>query len=255
MRLVTVGTGTAAPHPRRVQSGALVEGDRVKVLVDCGAGVVFRMAQLGLRWDQITHVALTHFHADHTTDLANLLYAWRYGLSQPRSDPVQIIGPAGLAARLTGMVDAFGAGLLDPPPAITAVELAAGEEWMLGDELLLTSRKVPHTDESVAYSLSGQGRRVVITGDTGFDADLGAWANGCGILLCECSLPDSLSLPLHLTPRQCGAIAATARPGLLALTHFYPPVEREAIASQIAESFGGRIALCEDGWSMPIEAT
>ena len=65
MKLTTIGTGTAAPSPARVQSATLLEDDAVRVLVDCGAGAVFRMAQLGIDWRTITHLALTHFHADH----------------------------------------------------------------------------------------------------------------------------------------------------------------------------------------------
>ena len=129
-----------------------------------------------------------------------------------------------------------------------------GAERQLGPGVVLTSRKVPHNEESVAYSVSGHGRRVVVTGDTSFDAGLGAWAAECDVLLCECSLPDALALPTHLTPRQCGALAASARPRLLALTHFYPPVEREDILAQVAESFSGPVALCEDGWSYSSEA-
>ena len=65
MRLTTIGSGTAAPHPRRAQSGALIEVGTVRLLVDCGSAVVTRMAELGIRWQDITHVANTHFHADH----------------------------------------------------------------------------------------------------------------------------------------------------------------------------------------------
>lgn len=253
MRLVTVGTGTAAPHPRRVQSGALLEAGAIRLLVDCGSGVVWRMASLGEIWSTLTHVALTHFHADHTSDLATLIYAWRYGQLPPRSEPVEIVGPVGTRALLEAMMAVFGAGLLDAPPVITIRELAAGESVELGDGAWLRSTKVPHTDESMAYSVERSGYRVVFTGDTGFDPALGAWAEGCDVLVCECSLPDSMALPLHLTPRQSGQLAALARPGLLALTHFYPPVEGEDIAARVAESFGGRVVLCEDGWSYSLE--
>ena len=254
MRLTTIGTGTAAPHPRRVQSGTLVESGDVRLLIDCGSGVVFRMAEFGLGWESVTDVALTHFHADHTSDLANLVYAWRYGLLPPRSAPARLIGPAGLAERLAAMIAVFGVSLLESPPPLTVVELDAGEELPLSEGVLLAARKVPHTEESVAYSVSGSGRRVVVTGDTGFDDELGAWAEGCDVLLAECSLPDSLALPTHLTPRQCGRLAERARPGLLALTHFYPPVEQEDISAQVAEAFDGPVALCHDGWMQQLEA-
>lgn len=254
MRLVTIGTGTAAPHPRRVQSGLLVETAEVRLLVDCGSGVVFRAAQLGLPWQRLTHVALTHFHADHTNDLANLIFAWRYGQLPPREAPVEIIGPPGLQGRVEAMVAAFGANLLEAPPAISLVELEPGGLRELADGVVLSSRPVPHTVESVAYSVSARGRRVVVTGDTGFDPELGAWAEGCDVLVCECSLPDTMAMAMHLTPRQCGALAAVARPRLLALTHFYPPVELVDINAEVAESFSGPAVCCEDGWSHHLEA-
>lgn len=253
MRITTIGTGTAAPHARRAQSGTLIEVGRVRLLIDCGSAVVLRMAELGLAWQQITHVANTHFHADHTTDIATLIYGWRYGQLPPRAEPVELIGPPGFEALLGTFRAAFGEELLVPPPPISVVELAPGDSHPLGDDVVLESLKVPHTAESVAYSVSGRGRRVVVSGDTGFDPALAVWAEGCDVLVCECSLPDTLALPTHLTPRQCGAIAAIARPKQLVLTHFYPPVEAEDIADQVAEHFGGPLVCSHDGWSIELE--
>jgi ribonuclease BN (tRNA processing enzyme) len=249
MRLTTIGTGTAAPHPRRAQSGTLIEAGDVRLLVDCGSAVVSRMAELGIAWQAITHVATTHFHADHTTDLANLVYAWRYGQLPSRAAPAHLIGPIGFGRILDAMKVVFGEDLLNHPFPISVTELPPGEPMGLAENVVLEAFKVPHTEESVAYSVSGRGRRVVVTGDTGFEPALGTWAEGCDILVCECSLPDTMALPLHLTPRQCGALAAIARPKQLVLTHFYPPVEAEDIAGQVAEQFGGRVVMAHDGWS------
>lgn len=255
MRLTTIGTGTAAPSPARVQSGTLIEAGSVRLLVDCGGGVVFRLAQLGIDWLSITHVALTHFHADHTTDVANLIYAWRYGALPPRQAPVEIIGPVGTAELLVHLAASFGSGLLDAPPPIAIREVASGEQLDLGGMVQLEAQKVPHTAESVAYSVSTFGRRIVVSGDTGFDPSLAEWAEGCDAFVLECSLPDELALPTHLTPRQCGMLAAIARPRLLALTHFYPPVETTDVPAQVGEQFGGRVVLTSDGWMNEIEET
>ncbi len=253
MRLTTIGSGTAAPHARRAQSGTLVEVGTVRLLLDCGSAVVTRMAELGLDWPGITHVAITHFHADHISDLPTLIYGWRYGLLPSRSAPAELIGPAGFSRVLDAMKAVYGQDLLEPGrPPITVTELAPGTGHPLGDGVILTPFKVPHTVESVAYSVSGHGRRVVVTGDTGFDESLAAWAEGCDVLLCECSLPDALALPTHLTPRQCGALAAIARPKRLVLTHFYPPVEAEDIRSQVAEQFAGPVTCCHDGWTLDL---
>ncbi len=57
----------------------------------------------------------------------------------------------------------------------------------------------------------------------------------------------------HLTPRQCGALGGAARPGMLALTHFYPPVEAVDIRREVSEQFDGTVALATDGWTLELE--
>ncbi len=254
MRLTTVGTGTAAPSATRVGAGHLVQAGNVVLLLDCGSGVVHRLASLHLGWMSITHVALTHFHADHIADLAPLIFAWRYGDLPPRVAPVEIIGPPGTAALLERMAAAFGAWVLAPGYPLTVRELAPDDAIELGDGVRVEARKVPHTDESVAYSVEHAGRRVVYTGDTGYDEGLASWAAGCDVLLAECSLPADMALPQHLTPEQCGTLAARALPRLLALTHFYPPVERVDIRAGVAAHFAGAVALATDGWSIELAA-
>lgn len=248
MRLTTVGTGTAAPSATRVGAGHLVQAGDVVLLLDCGSGVVHRLASLNLHWMGITHVALTHFHADHFADLAPLIFAWRYGDLPPRSAPVEIIGPPGTAALLERLAAAFGAWVLAPGYPLTVRELAPDDIVELADGVRLGARKVPHTDESTAYSVEHAGRRLVYTGDTGYDEGFATWAFGCDVLLSECSLPADMALPQHLTPEQCGMLAAGALPRLLALTHFYPPVERIDIRAAVAPHFSGAVALATDGW-------
>ena len=253
MRLTTVGTGTAAPWPGRAQSGHLIETGSVRLLIDCGSGIATRLADIGIRWQDITHLAITHFHADHIVDIPTLLYAWRYGQLPPRSAGLDIIGPVGTVQLLARFAAIFGDGLLSLGFPISVREMAPGDAISLGDDALLRCTKVPHTEESMAYSVEARGRRIVFTGDTGPDEALGQWAKGCDVLLAECSLPESMALATHLTPSQCGALGASARPGVLALTHFYPPVEAVDIRGEVGERFDGRVVLATDGWSLDLE--
>lgn len=252
MRLTTLGTGAAAPDPHRVNAGHLVEAGDVRLLLDCGSGVVHRMAGLGANWSGITHVALTHFDADHVSDVATLFVAWRYGQLPPRSEPVTVIGPPGTRALMTRLGIALWPKLLAPGYPVYVVELAPGARLVFGD-VTLASHKVPHTDESVAYSVTQGPRRLVYTGDTAADVALGEWAAGCDVLLAECSLPAAMAVPSHLTPEQVGDLAAAAMPTLLVLTHFYPPVERVDVAAIVGERFAGDVALAHDGWSIDLD--
>ena len=252
MRLTTIGTGTAAPSAARVCAGHLVETGNIRLLMDCGSGVVHRMAALGIDWMGITHLALTHFHADHISDVAPLIFAWRHGALPARAAPIEVLGPAGTDALLSALAAAFGDWVREPGYPVMVRELEPGASYDLGGATL-TTRRVPHQPESNAYSIERGERRIVYTGDTGFDPSLADWASGCDVLLTECSLPADMAMDAHLTPEQCGALAERAAPSLLALTHFYPPVERVDIRALVAERFTGPLVLATDGWSTEIE--
>jgi ribonuclease BN (tRNA processing enzyme) len=253
MRLTTIGTGTASPSPSRVNAGHLVEAGAVRLLIDCGSGVVHRMAALGVDWFGITHLALTHFHPDHTLDLTTLFYAWRYGTLPARTAPLGVFGPPGTAALFARFAELYGPTLTAPPWPLEITEIPFGGSAELGSGVRIDTLKVPHTEESVAYSIARGSRRIVFTGDTGESDALGDWARGCDVLLAECSLPDAMGIPTHLTPSRCAALAARAMPGMLALTHFYTVVEQDDIRAAIAPRFSGPVTLTWDGWFTEIE--
>ena len=249
MRLTTVGTGTAAPHAFRVCAGHLVQAGPVRLLLDCGSGVVHRMEALGLPWQTITHLALTHFDNDHIADVGTLMVAWRYGQLPPRSEPVTVLGPVGTRALLERMAGVAWDKLLAPGYPVEVRELAPGDEVALADGVTLAAVKVPHTAESLAFAVRAKDRRLVYTGDTAYDEALADWAHGCDLLLAECSLPEAMAIPSHLTPQQVGRLAARAAARRLALTHFYPPVERVDILAGVAEQYAGPVTLAVDGWT------
>jgi ribonuclease BN (tRNA processing enzyme) len=231
----------------------LVEAGARRLLLDCGSGVLHRMAGLGIPWAEIDDIAITHFHADHLGDLAPYIIASRYGTLPPRSAALRIVGPPGIGRVHELLGELFGSTVSDPGFPVQVVELPAGGEIDLGGGVVLRSRAVPHTDESVAYSVEYGGRRIVYTGDTGQDAELAKWARGCDILLAECSLPAEMAMATHLTPEQCGELAGGAEPGVLVLTHFYPPVELVDIGALVSAHFGGHVVLSSDGWSLELE--
>lgn len=253
MRFTTLGTGTISLSPQRSCAGYLVESPELRLLIDCGSGVTRRLAELGVEWQTITHVALSHFHIDHHGDLPTLVFAWKYGFLPPRSAPVEIIGPVGTAALLERLAAAYGAWLTAPGFPLTIREVSPNDVLELAGGVRLTCLAVPHAPESVAYSMEHGGHRVVYTGDTGPSDALGAWARGCDLLVCECSLPTELAIPEHLTPEQCAELAAAAAPKHLALTHFYPPVEQVDIRAVVGARYAGPVTLAFDGWFIDIE--
>ena len=62
-----------------------------------------------------------------------------------------------------------------------------------------------------------------------------------------------MAIPEHLTPEQVGELGRAAQPGMLALTHFYPPVEQVDIEDLVRRSYTGPLTLAHDGWAFEIE--
>ena len=253
MRLTTLGTGTISLPGDRVCAGHLVEAGAVRLLLDCGSGVAHRLGASGADWMGITHVALTHFHADHVGDLPTLFQAWKHGRIPARALPLEIIGPVGTVDLLARLGHAFGEWMTAPGFPLVVRELAPGDVVELGPDVRLGARQVPHTAESVAYFVEHRARRIVYTGDTGVDPGLAEWAAGCDVLLSECSLPASMAIPSHLTPEGCAELAAGAAPGHLVLTHFYPPVLDVDVRGIIGARFTGPVTLAHDGWFIDLE--
>jgi len=247
MELVTVGTGTVAPSAQRTAACHFVSRGNLRILLDCGAGAMHRLAQFGLPWQDVTHVILTHFHADHFGELPMLVYALRYTSTVPRKDPLVILGPAGTVRLVKALAEGFGEWLLDPGFPIGILDIRGGEPFPLNAEVSLEACRVPHTDESIAVSLTAPEGRLVYTGDTGPSQELARWADGCDLLLSECSLPESMAVEAHLTPRLAGELARDARARRLVLTHFYPPVETTDPGRVAAERFKGPVSVAKDG--------
>jgi ribonuclease BN (tRNA processing enzyme) len=245
LTLVTVGTGTVAPSATRTGPAHWVERGDVRLLMDCGAGTIHRLAQFGLPWETVSHVALTHFHPDHFGELPALLFALRHATK--RVEPLVILGPAGTVRLLRGLADGFGDWLLDPGYPIGILDVQAGEPFPLSPEVMLEVHPTPHTPESVALSVAASEGRVVYTGDTGPSDELGAWAAGCDLLLAECSVPDDQPVAGHLTPQAVGRLAARVGPGRLVLTHLYPPTEALDVGALVGAHFTGPVALAADG--------
>ncbi|HYW49758.1 MAG TPA: ribonuclease Z [Gemmatimonadaceae bacterium] len=242
-----IGSGTISLSPTRGCASYLLEAGDLRMLFDCGPGSAHTMARLHVDWWNLTHIVLSHFHLDHIGDLPTLVFAWRHARLEARTAPLVIVGPPGTRDLLARWAAALGDWLQAPGFPIEVIEPALDVPFALSADVTLTNRSVPHTAESVAYSVEHAGRRFVYTGDTGEDPSLNEWAAGCHLLLAECSLPDSMPLSIHLTPSQVAALATTAAPAMLVVSHMYPPIEGIDLRAELGARWAGPTVIAADG--------
>jgi len=248
MKLVCAGTGTAAPESDRACSGYWVEAGDVRLLLDCGPGVVHSLARLNIGWPALTHLVLTHFHNDHIGDVPFLFFALHYGTGQPRRAPLAVIGPKGTKLLFRRLARAFGKHLRSPAFEVSYHELEDGGSVELATGVQLSALATPHTAESLAYRLQCAGRALGYTGDTGESAGLAAFMSGVDLLIAECSLPDEQAMAAHLTPARLARLASAASPRLLVPTHVYPQLDRATLPAAIAAAgWGGEVVIARDG--------
>jgi len=253
MKLTVVGSGTVVPDAQRTCACLYLEAGAARILLDVGPGATHHLARFGLPWASITHVALTHFHADHTGDLPFLFFALKHALADPRTDELTLFGPAGTMERLRALADAFGSYILHPGIRLNVRELGSGHEAELAPGVTLRALKTRHTDESIAYRVDAEGDSFAYTGDTGPDDDLARWLGGVHTLVCECSLPDALSFPEHMSPAGVAALARVARPERLVLTHVYPQLDRNALPELVRQAgWEGEVLVAEEGRALQV---
>lgn len=251
MEVTVAGSGTAVPDPVRVGSGYFVRVGVSRVLLDCGPGVVHHLAKFSLPWQHITHLGLTHFHTDHVSDVPALLFALKYGQLEPRKAPLTIFGPTGTRRFFRRLAAAHGDYVSNPGFPLEIVEMRSGRRVALNDVATIAATATPHTDSSVAFRIDGPQSALGYSGDTDYDVDVGSFLQSLDLLITECSLPDDLAMPGHLTPTRVAALARVALPRRLMLTHLYPQLPRDqAIALVKAAGWEGDTILAEDGMSV-----
>ena len=209
-----LGTGSAMQWPDRAQTGLLVErGDR-RLLVDCGAGVLGRLAGTDAGYEGTSTVLLTHHHLDHVSDLLALLKArWLAG-----EDHLRVVGPSGTKALVDGLLSVHD--YLRDRVDLRLREVHPGEFSVAG--LGVRARETRHSMSGLAYRF---GDDFAFSGDTEAFAGMGEFADGVTVLAHDCSFPDNVDVSNHPTPTSLGESLAGVDVGRLYLTHLYPHTE------------------------------
>ncbi len=231
MKLKILGTGTATPSLRRVSSSYLLSTVWGNILVDIGPSVVRRLLEYGYTTDDADMIVLTHFHPDHTVDLATFLFASNYG-DVVRRKPLTLLGGQGLEEFYEHYVRLYR--WLSPTGFELVLKSIPAGEWLLGEVSIRTSRTC-HNPESIALRITeakigdrDRENSIVFSGDTGYSKELVALADGADLMVSECSFPER-KVQGHLNLADLQRIVEEARPHRVILSHLYPEWE----------SFGG----------------
>ena len=245
MEVTFLGTGSAMPTGDRAQTGLLVTHDDRTLLVDCGSGVLHRLASTDAGYEAVGTVLLTHLHLDHVADLLPLLKArWLAGEEQ-----LEVVGPLGTKELLDELLSVHD--YLDGRVDLQVREIVADETVAVAG-FGVESHEIEHSMDGLAYRFAADPEAAasfVFSGDTEAFAGMARFVEGCRVVAYDCSFPDSVDVDGHPTPSQLGEAFADSDVSHLYLTHIYPHTEgtHEEMCATVAESFDGEVHIARDG--------
>jgi len=247
--LTVLGCSGSGPGPASPASGYLVSAGETRLLLDLGNGAFGALLRHLDPWT-LDAAVLSHLHADHCADMANLVVHRRYHPAPPAGVPaLPVYAPDGAADRLAA---AYAASAEERASTDLSDVLAfhpvadGGAVGAVG----LRSTPVEHPVAAYALRVEHGGASLVYSGDTGPSAGLVELARGADVLLCEASWPhvvpgqwDEPPPGLHMSGRQAGEHAKAAGVGRLLLTHVPAWQDAAALLAEAREAFDGPVEL------------
>ncbi len=253
--MTILGSGTAVPSLERSSCSVLMETEGACALFDIGAGTMRRLLEAGRTISDITHIFISHFHTDHTGELASFLFSTKYPQNLRRRTRFMLAGARGLRSFHEALLGAYGHWIELPPDLMTIMELSNMEKDFadLG-QFTIESLPMRHIGSSVGYRLTApDGTCAVYTGDTDYTENVIELGRQADLMICESAMPDGQKIEMHLTPSLAGELAARAGVKRLVLIHFYPEAQSADIAAECRQTYSGPLSLARDLMTFFIE--
>ncbi len=216
MRMTVLGGCGAWPAAGRACSGYLIEDEGFRLFVDPGYATLPRLLRHVAAAD-VDAVLVSHGHPDHCADLNPLLRARALDADPPPRLPVHTLPGAldrVLALDRPGMLD----------DAFVLRPFTAGSDFEVGPFAVRTFA-LPHFVPNAGLRLTGGGRVLAYTGDTGPCRELAELARDADLFLAEATYPDQVPAEdarYLSSAEQAGGHAARAGAARLMLTHLWP---------------------------------
>ena len=259
MRLTVLGKSPSWQDAGGACSGYLIEDEGAAVVLDCGNGAFSKLRRFR-DYTRVDAVLISHLHADHFLDLVPYAYALSYAPRQ-QSVPVDrwpgtdsparplLLAPPGARDTFRRVVGAWGnEDLIET--AFRLEEYAATDEPRVGP-LRFSFHAVPHFTETFAVAVESErgGGRLLYGADSSPTDELVSFARDADLLLIEATLPrpERDGNRGHLTPREAGEHAESARAKRVVLTLISDELDALWARQEASNAFGGPVEVAVEG--------
>jgi ribonuclease BN (tRNA processing enzyme) len=246
--LTVLGSGTCVPSLSRSSCSVLLNVARNRMIFDIGPGTLRTLVESGLSPGDVTHIFISHFHPDHTADLAPFLFASKYPAHTRRRRPLTLVAGEGFRHFYKALQFLYGKWVELDSGMLNVHEMSVHQpDSIRFDDCCVHTVPACHNPESIAFKVVGsKGTSVVYSGDTDYSENLISLSHKVDLLICESAFPDAMKVAGHLTPSLAGAIASAAQVKKLMLTHFYPECDTVDIEMECRKTYNGPLILAKD---------
>jgi ribonuclease BN (tRNA processing enzyme) len=153
-----------------------------------------------------------------------------------------VYGPEGTRGLISGWTKLFP--YVHEFISISAHDLRGGSSLSIaGCEVSTLAMR--HHVTSLSYKFD---QTLAICGDSEPLPELKAFAEGCKLLIHECSYADDHEPNGHTTPTALGRVLAGAQLEKIVLTHFYPPsrAKGDEVADVVHKYFSGQVEIATE---------
>lgn len=187
--------GTGSLHAHSFSSCALIDD---AILLDCPNGFVKRLRNMGINFNKIKVMLITHFHGDHDFDMPFLLR--EYKMLIKRTEPLILVAPKGARERYLKLYEmAFSKceAIFDD----AKIEIIEIDETFLSKGIIIDGYEISvyHVEHSVTaygYKISKENKVVAFTGDTVLCDNCYELIKGAGMAFADVTLPNAV--PVHM---------------------------------------------------------
>lgn len=131
-KITILGCGGALPSRNKNPSSQYIECNNRHILIDCGEGTQMQIRKLGIHFQKITHILISHLHGDHWFGLPGLLSTMNL---LGRNTGVSVYGPSNLLSLLNDILS-FGGHQLNFQLNFVALDFKE-EQILFNDKLIL----------------------------------------------------------------------------------------------------------------------
>ncbi len=247
MKLTVIGSGDAFGSGGRLQTCYHVATAEKQFLIDCGATALIGFHRLGLDPNRVGTIFISHLHGDH---FAGLIWWLLHALHvSHRTQPLDIVGPEGLAARYKVAAEALfpGATAREPRHAVNWHELTAGQPLTVNG-ITATAFAVRHPSGAPSYGLrmAVDGKVIGFSGDSEWVEALTYIAADADLYISECyGYEESARFHMNWRVIEENLDRLTARK--IMLTHMSRVMLEHA--SQVKAA---RVIMAEDGLTISV---